>query len=69
PERQWRIQERRLHLCELMGGWIGAFVAQRILRHKISKSSYQRVFRAIVAIHNAFWLGWLLFGKAVIQSF
>lgn len=41
---QWRTREATLHLCELIGGWLGAFIAQQKLRHKSSKVSYQIVF-------------------------
>ncbi|MGB7058716.1 MAG: cold shock and DUF1294 domain-containing protein, partial [Geitlerinemataceae cyanobacterium] len=30
----WRTSEATLHLCELAGGWIGGFIAQRRFRHK-----------------------------------
>ena len=46
--KEWRISEVGLHVPELMGGWPGAFVAQRRLRHKVSKVSYQAVFWMIV---------------------
>ncbi len=49
----WRIPESTLHLAELIGGWPAAYIAQRVLRHKISKLSYQMKFWAIVAIHEA----------------
>lgn len=58
----WRIAESTLHLCELAGGWPGGFVAQRKLRHKSIKRSYQIVFWAIVGLHMAFWLDWLVSG-------
>ncbi|MEI6073932.1 MAG: DUF1294 domain-containing protein [Verrucomicrobiota bacterium] len=45
---EWRVSEAGLHLTELLGGWPGAFLAQRRLRHKVSKFSYQFVFWAIV---------------------
>lgn len=48
----WRIPESFLHFMDLMGGWPGAFVAQRALRHKISKRSYQLWFWLIVAAHQ-----------------
>ena len=38
-EKEWRFPEGRLHLLELLGGWPGAFLAQRRLRHKCSKVS------------------------------
>src|SRR5689334_23379746 len=31
---KWRVPEGRLHLLELLGGWPGAWLAQRWLRHK-----------------------------------
>lgn len=46
----WRVPESSLHLAELLGGWPGAFLAQRRLRHKCSKVSYQVVFWFIVVI-------------------
>jgi uncharacterized membrane protein YsdA (DUF1294 family)/cold shock CspA family protein len=64
---QWRTSEATLHLSELFGGWMGGFIAQRTIRHKSRKSSYQMVFWAIVIIHHIFWLGWLLFNKAIIR--
>ena len=48
----WRVAEARLHLLELLGGWPGAFVAQRRLRHKCSKVSYQSVFWLIVLAYQ-----------------
>ena len=46
---------------ELMGGWPGSYLAQRFLRHKISKKSYQVIFWLIVVIHQLFALD-LIFG-------
>jgi uncharacterized membrane protein YsdA (DUF1294 family) len=37
---KWRIPEKSLHLCELAGGWLGGFIAQRRLHHKNTKKSY-----------------------------
>lgn len=45
---EWRVPEVWLHLLELAGGWPGAWLAQRRLRHKCSKGSYQVVFWLIV---------------------
>jgi uncharacterized membrane protein YsdA (DUF1294 family)/cold shock CspA family protein len=50
--REWRISEAGLHVTELLGGWPGAFIAQRRLRHKVSKGSYQAVFWAIVLVYQ-----------------
>jgi uncharacterized membrane protein YsdA (DUF1294 family)/cold shock CspA family protein len=54
----WRTQERSLLLIGLVGGWPGAVVAQRILRHKIRKQSFQLVFWG-TAVMNSIGLGWL----------
>lgn len=58
---EWRISENTLHLCELAGGWLGGFAAQRVLRHKSQKQSYQTEFWIIVAGHYLAWLFWLWF--------
>jgi uncharacterized membrane protein YsdA (DUF1294 family) len=47
-----RIPEATLHLLELSGGWPGAFIAQRRLRHKCAKVGYQVVFWLIVLIYQ-----------------
>jgi uncharacterized membrane protein YsdA (DUF1294 family) len=51
PASHWRAPEKLLHALELAGGWPGAFLAQRRLRHKSAKISYQLVFWLIVALH------------------
>lgn len=51
-EGLWRIPEAQLHLLELLGGWPGAFLAQRRLRHKCSKGSYQVLFWLIVLAYQ-----------------
>ncbi|MEM6252276.1 MAG: cold shock and DUF1294 domain-containing protein [Cyanobacteria bacterium P01_D01_bin.156] len=61
--KDWRTPEQTLHMCELVGGWLGGFIAQRVLRHKSKKESYQIVFWAIVIIHYLGWLFWLLLGR------
>ncbi len=55
---QWRIQESTLHFFALVGGWPGALAAQRLLRHKSKKQSFQIAFWAIVAV-NCGALVWL----------
>jgi uncharacterized membrane protein YsdA (DUF1294 family) len=56
---QWRTQESTLHFLALVGGWPGALAAQRLLRHKSKKQSFQFVFLATV-VFNCGALGWLL---------
>lgn len=56
---RWRTQESTLHLFGMAGGWPGALLAQKTLRHKSKKKEFQIVFWATVLI-NCFTLGWLL---------
>ena len=55
-----RISENVLLLIGLLGGWPGAWVAQRLLRHKSRKTSFQVAFWITVAI-NCAALGYLLY--------
>ncbi|KRG46942.1 hypothetical protein ARC20_03620 [Stenotrophomonas panacihumi] len=48
-----RTPELALHLLELAGGWPGALLAQRALRHKNRKLAYQFAFWACVLLHEA----------------
>jgi uncharacterized membrane protein YsdA (DUF1294 family)/cold shock CspA family protein len=59
--RQWRTREQTLHGLSLFGGWPGALIAQRWLRHKSSKQSFLVVFVVTVAI-NLSVLIWLAQG-------
>jgi uncharacterized membrane protein YsdA (DUF1294 family) len=52
-----RISEARLHLFELLGGWPGAFVAQRYFRHKNRKVAYQVRYWLMVAVNLACLVG------------
>ena len=69
---EWRISEATLHLLEVIGGWPGAFVAQRRFRHKIAKRSYQAVFWAVVLLYQFAAYDALQrwkFSRAVIAAF
>ncbi|MBL8762900.1 MAG: DUF1294 domain-containing protein [Phycisphaerae bacterium] len=52
-----RVRERTLHLLELAGGWPGALLAARLLRHKTHDMPFVAIRRAIVALHVSGWLG------------
>lgn len=55
---RWRTQESTLHLFAILGGWPGALAAQRLLRHKSAKASFQATFWVTVML-NCGALGWL----------
>lgn len=54
----WRTPEARLHFLALMGGWPAGLLAQKRLRHKSGKSSFQVVYKATVLLHltGVIWL-------------
>lgn len=58
-EDRWRIAESSMHLIALFGGWPGALLAQRTLRHKTRKSGFQILFRLTVLV-NCGVLAWLI---------
>ncbi|THJ33940.1 DUF1294 domain-containing protein [Lampropedia aestuarii] len=65
----WRTKETTLHILSLLGGWPAALLAQRHLRHKSSKQSFQAVFWLTV-VGNVLLMGLLsgAEGQALFQS-
>lgn len=66
---KWRTKESTLHLIGLAGGWPGALAAQRLLRHKSRKQSFQIVFWATVIL-NGCALAWFFSasGNVMLRS-
>ena len=56
-QNRWRTQESTLHGLALLGGWPGALLAQQILRHKTSKTSFIAVFWLTVLANVAGFVG------------
>ncbi|MFD0739346.1 DUF1294 domain-containing protein [Lysobacter koreensis] len=54
---RWRVAESTLHGLEMLGGWPGALLAQRVMRHKTRKARYRVGFWLAVAV-NCAALGW-----------
>lgn len=48
---EWRTPEKKLHFFSLIGGWPGALIAQRLLRHKSRKQSFRVVFYITVVLN------------------
>lgn len=51
---QWRVPEFNLHTLEFLGGWPGAFIAQKIFHHKNRKKSYQTMFWLVLVFQAGF---------------
>lgn len=49
----WRIPEVHLHTLEFLGGWIGAFIAQTVFRHKTRKRSFRIMFWLMLVLQVA----------------
>ncbi|NEX92023.1 DUF1294 domain-containing protein [Caulobacter sp. 17J65-9] len=64
--RKRRVPERTLLFLAAVGGSPGAFAAQRICRHKISKRPFQAVFRMIVLVQAAA-LVWAVVGHGIVR--
>ena len=51
---EWRIPERDLHMLEVLGGWSGALIGQKVLHHKNRKKSYQFIFWLVPLLQISF---------------
>ena len=49
----WRTPESTLHLLSVLGGWVGAMVAQTYLRHKSQKPEFRMTYYLTVLINMA----------------
>ena len=56
-----RVAERTLHLLALIGGWPGALLAQRTLRHKTRKQPFRALCLATILVNSLLLAGLLLF--------
>ena len=62
-----RVSENTLHMLALLGGWPGALITQRLIRHKNKKSSFQMASWKIVIIHISVWIDVVLFNSEGIE--
>ena len=49
----WRTPESTLHLLSMLGGWVGAMMAQTYLRHKSQKPEFRMTYYLTVVINLA----------------
>ncbi|MCU0705101.1 MAG: DUF1294 domain-containing protein [Fimbriiglobus sp.] len=65
-----RVPEKTLHLLAFLGGWPGAWWAQRQLRHKTRKLQFQVVFWVLVTIHLGVVcvIAWFLYTRPDLAS-
>ncbi len=57
---EWRTPENTLHTLAIIGGWVGAMLAQTYLRHKSQKEEFRMVYYFTVII-NLILLGAYLY--------
>ncbi|MBB1627317.1 DUF1294 domain-containing protein [Achromobacter sp. UMC71] len=63
---RWRIPERTLHGLALIGGWPGALLAQRWLRHKSVKRPFRMGYWITVVLNIALFVAfWSPAGRAL----
>ena len=58
-----RTAETRLILLGWLGGWPGAWLAQRYFHHKTRKPGFQARFWLSVAGHGLGWAAWFLWRR------
>lgn len=63
---RWRTPEGTLHMLSLIGGWPGALVAQRVLRHKSRKQPFRLIFWLTVILNCAAFAWLVLDGGRVV---
>lgn len=49
-KKTWRIPENELHMLEFLGGWPGAWIAQKVFHHKTAKKSFQNMYKLMIVL-------------------
>lgn len=58
-----RVSEKTLHIYDLLGGWIGASFAQRLLDHKTSKQSFRHTYYKTIALNILIVISYIYYFK------
>lgn len=64
---EWRVPERTLLGLALVGGSIGAVLAQRLLRHKTRKEPFRSILALIIGCQLALALVWIVAPHWIVQ--
>ena len=65
-KKSWRIPEKDLHTLEFLGGWIGAFIGQKIFKHKTAKKSYQATYKLMIILELLLIFGLLKYFRFIL---
>jgi len=65
---EWRTPESTLHVLSVLGGWVGAMVAQTYLRHKSQKVEFRLVYYFTVVVNLALLLAVLTLGEGKLSG-
>ncbi|PTM98910.1 DUF1294 domain-containing protein [Mycoplana dimorpha] len=57
---EWRVPERTLLGLALVGGSLGAVLAQRLLRHKTRKEPFRSILALIIGCQLAMAIAWII---------
>ena len=63
----WRVSEARLLQFAFLGGSLGAFAAQRLLRHKTRKEPFRTRLMAILILHMLLVPAAFVFGPTLFR--
>lgn len=61
--KEWRIPESTLHGWAVLGGWIGASFAHKLLNHKSSKAEFRMIYYATIVLNIIALIVFLKFFK------
>ena len=50
---KWRTPEKTLHFLSILGGWLGANIAQNFIRHKSNKLSFKVIYWVTIILNCA----------------
>ncbi|MDI4497683.1 DUF1294 domain-containing protein [Moraxella nonliquefaciens] len=60
---EWRIPENTLHAIDVLGGWIGATFAHKLLNHKATKADFRVVFYITIVLNIIGFLALVFYVK------